>query len=112
MLVVLVVSGVMPGPVVPVTLRAVMVVPVAPRGPPVLVLWVRRVWMARRGRVTVVWVALVVRAVTVPMVVPVVSVEPRTALPRRGRRVRWVPPLMVLPVVPAARAVPGLMPVV
>ena len=62
----------------------VPVVLVAPRGPPVVVRPVRRVLMARRGRVTVVWVAPVVRAVTVPMVVPVVSVEPRTALPRRG----------------------------
>ena len=102
----------MAGPVVPVVMRArvlmppmvVRVVTVARRGPRAMVRSARLVWPVRRRRVPVSMVVSVVRAVVVAMVVLVVSGVRRPIRAPRARPERKVMPPRVAGVVPAVRA--------
>ena len=93
----------------PMVVRAV---PVVRAGPPVLVLWVRRVWMGRRGRVTGPRVALVVLVVWVRPAVRLVPVVPGSMVGLLAPSGRRVTPRLVAAAVWAVRVVPGLTPVV
>ena len=93
-------------------LMAVMVAPVALRGPRAMVRPVPRVWPARRNRATAWTVARAVRAVPAAMVAlrePAVYPLLLRAGPRAKRaRSAWLP--MVVPLVPAVPAEPDSMP--